>query len=84
MRFFKLIENGYIKAVGTGFGGIEITEAEYIELLDKSRNKPEAPEGHEYWITGAGEFALVEVEPVPEPTEATPDEALDILRGDMQ
>ena len=85
MRYYKKIRNGYLGIIGTGAGGIEITEQEYNALLDLIRNKPAPPDNtHDYRITEAGEYEFVEVEPIPEPTEATADEVLDILRGDMQ
>lgn len=33
MRFFKIIQNYSVMAIGTGPGGVEITEAEYNSLL---------------------------------------------------
>ena len=39
MRFFKLIQNYSVIAIGTGPGGTEITEGEYNELLAMIREK---------------------------------------------
>ena len=39
MRYYKLIENDTLIAIGTGSGGTEITEAEYNTLLSESREK---------------------------------------------
>ena len=39
MRYYKLIENDTIIAIGTGPGGTEITEAEYNVLLSEIREK---------------------------------------------
>ena len=39
MRYYKLIENDTIIAIGTGPGGTEITEAEYNTLLSEIRDK---------------------------------------------
>ena len=33
MRYYKLIENDTLVAIGTGYGGVEITESEYNRLL---------------------------------------------------
>ena len=33
MRYYKLIKNDTLIAIGTGYGGVEISEAEYNELL---------------------------------------------------
>lgn len=48
MRYYKIIIDGYLVAVGTGNGGAEITEAEYAELLNIIRNKPSAESGFDY------------------------------------
>ena len=42
MRYFEVVENGYILAVGTGAGGTEITKAEYDQILAVIRAKPAA------------------------------------------
>lgn len=39
MRYYKLIENDTLIAIGTGYGGTEITEAEYNRLLTEIRTK---------------------------------------------
>lgn len=39
MRYYKLIENDTIIAIGTGPGGTEITEAEYNAILSEIRDK---------------------------------------------
>lgn len=39
MRYYKLIENDTLIAIGTGPGGTEITEAEYNALLSEIREK---------------------------------------------
>ena len=39
MRCYKLIENNTLIAIGTGTGGVEITEAEYNALLNIIREK---------------------------------------------
>ena len=39
MRYYKLIENDTLIAIGTGPGGTEITEAEYNALLAEIREK---------------------------------------------
>lgn len=81
MRYYKLILDGYLVMIGTGLGGVEITEAEYNELRNLIINKPAMPDNaHEYWITEDGEYVLVEVEPLPEP-EPTAEELLDIITG---
>ena len=39
MRYYKLIENDTLIAIGAGSGGTEITEAEYNALLAEIREK---------------------------------------------
>ena len=39
MRYFKIIKNNSLIAIGTGLGGTEITEAEYNALLSEIREK---------------------------------------------
>lgn len=38
MGFYKIVDNGYILGVGKGKGGIEITEAEYSNILSIVKN----------------------------------------------
>lgn len=39
MRYFKIIKNDTLFAIGTGPGGVEITESEYNRLLNEIRTK---------------------------------------------
>lgn len=39
MRYYKLIENDTLIAIGTGAGGTEITESEYNAILAEIREK---------------------------------------------
>ena len=39
MRYYKTIENNTLLAIGTGPGGVEITEEEYNALLTEIRTK---------------------------------------------
>ena len=39
MRYYKQIKNNKLIAIGTGFGGTEITEAEYNSILAEIREK---------------------------------------------
>ena len=65
--FYKYINYKFIIGVGTGFGGEEISEQEYNNILEKINNRPEAPEGYSYRLTTAMEWELCEV-PKIEPT----------------
>lgn len=64
---YKYINDKYIIGVGTGAGGVEISEQEYNAILEKINNRPEAPEGYSYRLTTAMEWELTEV-PKTEPT----------------
>lgn len=39
MRYYKIIKNNRLIAIGTGYGGTEITESEYNTLLSEIREK---------------------------------------------
>lgn len=72
MRYYKIIIDGYLIAVGTGNGGIEITEAEYNNLLGIIHNKPIAEVGYDYRLREDLEWELYELPPMPiEDEEAT-------------
>lgn len=82
MRYYKILDNGYLVAVGNGSGGEEITAEEYAELLNIIRNKPSAPEGFDYRLREDLEWELYELPPAPiEDEEITAEEALEIIRG---
>lgn len=61
MGFYKIVENGYIVLVGVNCGGVEITEQEYIEIMQVIHNKPEVPEGYDYRLTENLEWELFEL-----------------------
>ena len=84
MRYYKLIENGYITAIGTGAGGVEITVDEYSTILKTVQNKPIADIGFDYWLKEDLTWELVEV-PIVEPTddEISGDELLNMIEGVM-
>ena len=39
MRYYKILKNDILFSIGTGYGGTEITEAEYNALLSEIRQK---------------------------------------------
>ena len=39
MRYYKILKNDILFAIGTGYGGTEITESEYNALLSEIREK---------------------------------------------
>ena len=42
MRYYKIIENEYIKGIGQGYDGIEIEINEYNEIMEIIQNKPQS------------------------------------------
>ena len=86
MRYYKIITDGYLVAVGSGSGGTEITEAEYAELLNIIRSKPVATEGYDYRLKSNLTWELYELPPVPAPEddEISDTEALNIITGGAQ
>lgn len=81
MRYYKVIANGYLLAIGTGSGGEVITEAEYSNILEIIHNRPTAPDGFEYRLTVNMEWELYELPPEESDPELTEAEMLDILLG---
>lgn len=83
MRYFKEITTEFISHIGTGPGGTEITEAEYNNILNIIRNRPQA-EGKGYRLKTDLTWEEYDLPPEPEPSdedEISNDEALDILLG---
>lgn len=60
MRCYKEAADGYISGIGTGPGGMEITQEEYNRILAAIHARPEPPEGYDYRLTDALEWGLVE------------------------
>ena len=81
MRFYKLIENGYILAIGTGSGHTEITGAEYDEILSVIHEKPARTETTDYRLKEDLTWEEYQVEPPDPDPELDGDEALEILMG---
>lgn len=82
MRYYKITENGYLVAIGTGAGGIEITAEEYENILTYIRNCPTAEEGYGYRLKEDLTWELYELPIVPEEeTEITGDELMTMLEG---
>ena len=85
MRYYKMIIDGYIVAVGSGSGGTEITAEEYSELLNIIRTKPVASEGYDYRLKADLTWELYELPPMPiEDEEISDTEALNIITGGAQ
>ena len=83
MRYNKQTSNNYILAIGTGYGGTEITENEYNKIMTIIQNRPTA-EGKGYRLKADLTWEEYDLPPVPEPSdddEISTDEALNILLG---
>ena len=80
MKFYKQIENGYILAIGENMGGVEITEAEYDEILSVIRSKPPREGDTDYRLREDLTWQSYIVEPDPEP-DLDGDEIAEILLG---
>ena len=61
MRYYKMIENGYIIAIGIGFDDVEITAEEYAAILEIIKTKPVAENGYAYRLKEDLTWELVEV-----------------------
>lgn len=80
MRYYKIVENGYLVAIGKGVGGIEITEEEYNSLLEHIRNCPTAEEGYGYRLKEDLTWEHYEL-PVANETEISGDELMTMIEG---
>ena len=81
MRYYKLIENGYIKAIGTGGGGTEITETEYNVIMSAIQSKPKRIGATDYHLKTDLTWEEYEREEEQPSDEIDAEEALDILTG---
>lgn len=83
MRHYKQISDDCIAAIGTGPGGVEITESEYNEIMAVIQNRPQA-DGKGYRLKTDLTWEEYDLPPEPEPSdedELSDAEALDILLG---
>lgn len=81
MRYFKLVNEGYILFIGKGSYGEEITESEYNEILSVIQNHPQETETTAYRLKDDLTWEPYEIEPIPESDEVDDSEALEILLG---
>ena len=83
MRYNKQTSNNYILAIGTGYGGTEITETEYNDIMAIIQSCP-AAEGKGYRLKTDLTWEAYDLPPVPEPSdddELSDTQALNILLG---
>ena len=90
MRYFKLIQDGYILSIGTGYDGVAISLDEYNKIMTVIKSRPEADKGFDYLLKEDLTWEMIEV-PIIEPPEKeltdadkAAEEALAILAGEVQ
>lgn len=81
MKYYKIVDDNYILAIGTGNGGTEITEAEYNKILSIIQTRPQSTETTDYRLRVNLTWESYEIEPEPEEDEIDESEALEILLG---
>lgn len=81
MRYYKIVNNGYITAIGTGNGGTEVTQFEYNEIAALIHNKPQRTNTVDYHLKADLTWESYNVEPIVPSEEIDADEALTILTG---
>ena len=81
MRYYKDVQNGFIVAIGTGGGGVEITEDEYESILAVIRNKPARMETTDFHLLESLIWQEYERIDPPDETEPSAEEIVDILLG---
>ena len=92
MRYYKILKNDILFSIGTGYGGTEITEAEYNALLPEIREKAalvnrlcngeitidDVPTNWQEEMQRRVDERLTEIDDDP---DLTAEEALDIILG---
>ena len=79
-KYYKAVESGYITAISTGAGNVEITQEEYDEILRMIQSRPIPEAGYDYKLRENLTWEQVKAsEPVDE--EISDEEALDIMLG---
>lgn len=83
MKYFKFTSNSIIAGVGTDYGEIEITEAEYNEILDLIRNKPKAEIGYDYRLKTDLTWELCELPIVEQPNTYTAEQLAEMTNAEL-
>lgn len=81
MRYYKDIQDGFIVAIGTGGGGVEITENEYSSIIAVIRNKPARTDTTDYHLREDLTWEEYERVDPPDEDEPSAEEVVDILLG---
>lgn len=82
MRYYKQSSDNYILAIGTGYGGAEISEQEYNEIMSVIRSCPNE-DGKGYRLRTDLTWEEYDLPPVvlSDDDELSTEEAMDILLG---
>lgn len=83
MRYYKQIADGYIFAIATGHGNLEIPESEYNQIMAIIQSRPQA-DGKGYRLKTDLTWEAYDLPPEPELSdddEISDDEALSIITG---
>ena len=81
MRYYKIINNGYIVSIGTGTGGTQISAAEYDKIMSVIHDKPATRDGYDYWLKIDLRWEEHERPPIPEDEKINAAEAFLIIFG---
>lgn len=82
LRYYKIVDGGYITQIGIGMGYLEISAEEYARIKEIAQNRPTPPEGYDYRLTESLEWELYELPPIdPADDEISDSEALAIILG---
>ena len=81
MRYYKIVESGYLVVIGTGNGGAEITKEEYENILTVINEKPIAENGYDYRLKEDLTWELYELPIIPESDEVSSDELMTMIEG---
>ena len=60
-KYYKIVEGDYVLAIGTGIGGVEITEEEYNTILQALYTGPTPEDGYDYKLKTDLTWELVEL-----------------------
>ena len=83
MRYYKQIDSDYTVAIGTGFGGTEITEEEYNQIMSVIQSAPHE-DGKGYRLKTDMTWEEYDVEPIEVEEEPSAEEILDIITGENE
>lgn len=82
MRYYKIIDNGYITAIGTGGGGTEIVEAEYNTIMSTIQRKPSRTKTTDFRLKGDLTWEEYDRPPDIDIGDGDPEEVANILLGE--